>query len=182
MKYLKIIVLIGFLLLAVNASAEFYKYTDEEGNVRFTDDINQVPEEQRAKIHSYVESQSLEVPEQEVTPEVTANQKEPEQQANFPDLSDDDEGAESLENAKSRIDTIKQEIDQEYEALMKEKQQLANDKTQAKTREQIVEYNKRVDDLNKRVETYEIKGQDYKAQVEAYNKRVTGLNSADQTQ
>jgi hypothetical protein len=54
MKYLKIFVLISFILFSVNASAEFYKYTDEDGNVRFTDDINQVPEEQRSKIRSYV--------------------------------------------------------------------------------------------------------------------------------
>ncbi|MCK4988576.1 MAG: DUF4124 domain-containing protein, partial [Desulfobacterales bacterium] len=121
MKYLKIFVLIGFLLFSVSVSAEFYKYTDEEGNIRFTDDINQVPEEQRSKIRSYVESENEEVSEQEeATPESTENQEQPKQQANFPDLSEDDEEKESFEDAKNRIDTIKQEIDQEYAALLKE--------------------------------------------------------------
>jgi hypothetical protein len=182
MKYLQTFILIGFLLFSINASAEFYKYTDEEGNIRFTDDINQVPAEQRAKIQSYVESQSPQASEQEVTSESKENPEQSDQQANFPDLSEDDEGKESIKDAKSRIDTIKQEIDQEYEVLIKEKQKLAKDKMQAKSRQQIIEYNKRVENLNKRVEAYEKKGQDYEAQVEAYNQRLSDLNSPDQTQ
>ncbi len=182
MKYLKIFVFLSFLLLSANASAEFYKYTDEEGNIRFTDDINQVPAEQRSKIQSYVESQSREATESEAASEDTENPVKQEQQSNFPDLSEDEEENESLDDAKSRIDTMKQEIDQEYASLVKAKQQLAKDKTQAKTRKQIIEYNKRVDSLNKRVEAYEEKGKDYKAQVEAYNQRVNEQNSADQTQ
>ena len=65
MKYLKIFIIITFLMFSVSASAEFYKYVDDEGNVRFTDDINQVPEAQRAKIRSYIESENQESDEQE---------------------------------------------------------------------------------------------------------------------
>ena len=41
-------------MFSVSAAAEFYKYVDEEGNTRFTDDINQVPEAQRAMIISFI--------------------------------------------------------------------------------------------------------------------------------
>lgn len=180
MKYLKIFIIITFLVFSVNAAAEFYKYVDEDGNVHFTDDINQVPEAQRAKIRSYVESENQDPAEQEVSQEKQSEQAATDQQTNFPDLSEDESG--SLEDAKKRIDALKSEIDQEYEALLKEKKQLAKDKEQAKTRQQIIEFNKKVDSLNKRVASYEKKGKDYQAQVDAYNQRVTGKNSENQSQ
>ena len=134
-------------MFSVSAAAEFYKYVDEDGNVHFTDDINQVPAEQRAKIRSYVESVSEDPAEQEVTRENQSEQAAADQQTNFPDLSGDE--SENLEDAKKRINELKSEIDQEYEALLKEKEQLAKNKEKAKTREQIVEFNKKVDSLNR---------------------------------
>ncbi|MGD8492931.1 MAG: DUF4124 domain-containing protein, partial [Desulfobacterales bacterium] len=89
MKAIKYLIFIIFLLFSANASAEFYKYVDENGNVKYTDDINEVPAAQRRNIRSYVESQSKEVPEQQ---EAVENQAEPEesspveQQANVPDV------------------------------------------------------------------------------------------------
>jgi len=178
MKYLKIFVLISFLLFSVNASAEFYKYTDEDGNVRFTDDINQVPEEQRSKIRSYVESQSEEVPEQETTQE---NPEKSEQQANVPDSSENEAEEGSLEELRTRIDAIKQEVEQAYAALLKEKEQLSEDKKKVKTREQVESY-------NKRIESYNILGQDFikkqkerDALIDNYNARIMKKNTKDKT-
>jgi len=180
MKYLKIFIIITFLMFSVGAAAEIYKYVDEDGNVHFTDDINQVPEAQRDKVSSYVESVSEDPPDQEITQENQSEQATTDQQANPPDLSDDE--LQSLEDAKQRIDALKNEIDQEYEALMKEKQQLAKAKKQAKTREQIIAFNQKVESLNKRVASYEKKGKEDKAQVDAYNQRITGKNSDNQSQ
>ena len=109
-------------MFSVSAAAEFYKYVDEDGNVRFTDDINQVPAAQRAKIHSYVESVSEDPPEQEATQKNQANQADQaaaDQQTNFPDLSDEEQ--QSLGDAKKQIEKLKSEMDQEYETLLKEK-------------------------------------------------------------
>jgi chromosome segregation ATPase len=180
MKYLKIFIIITFLMFSVSASAEFYKYVDDEGNVHFTDDINQVPEAQRAKIRSYIESETPEPDEQEVAQENKPEQTSEDQQTDFSELSDDE--SESLEDAKKRIDELKSEIDEEYKALMEEREQLAKDKKQAKTKGQIIEFNKRVESLNERVAAYEKKGKDYKAQVDAYNQRVTRQSSKNQTQ
>ena len=180
MKYLKIFIIITFLMFSASAAAEFYKYVDENGNIHFTDDINQVPPEQRAKIRSYVESVSEDPAEQAVTRENQSEQDATDQQTNFPDLSGDE--SESLEDAKKRINALKSEIDKEYEALVKEKEQLAKNKEKAKTRKQIIEFNKKVDSLNKRVVAYEQKGKDYKEQVDAYNQRIKRQDSEDQAQ
>jgi flagellar motility protein MotE (MotC chaperone) len=174
MSYFKIFIIISFLMFSANAGAEFYKYVDDEGHVRFTDDINEVPEAQRANIRSYIESENEETSEPEVSPE-----NETDQQSNFPDLSDTEQ--ESLDDAKKRIDQLKKEIDQEYEALLKEKEQLIKEKEQAKTREQISEYNKKVESMNKRVEAYMEKGKTYKTAVDDFNARIAGQNSENQT-
>ena len=47
MKMIKFILLLVIVLLATPAPAEIYKYVDEQGKVHFTDDINQVPVDQR---------------------------------------------------------------------------------------------------------------------------------------
>ncbi|RPJ71758.1 MAG: DUF4124 domain-containing protein, partial [Desulfobacteraceae bacterium] len=56
------LVLIALVVGSGSAVAQFYKFTDNQGNIRFTDDINQVPEEQRAKARPYAEAQSPEPP------------------------------------------------------------------------------------------------------------------------
>jgi vacuolar-type H+-ATPase subunit I/STV1 len=179
MKYLKIFVLISFILFSVNASAEFYKYTDEDGNVRFTDDINQVPEEQRSKIRSYVESQSEEVPEQETTQE---SPEKSEQQANVPDSSENEAAEGSLEELKSRIDAIKEEVEQAYAALLKEKEQLSEDKKKVKTREQVENYNKRIESYNIRGQDFIKKQKERDALIDDYNARIMKKNTKEKTQ
>ena len=167
-------------MFSASAGAEFYKYVDEDGNQRFTDDINEVPEAQRANIRSYEESVSEDSSDQEVSRENQTDEAAADQPTNFPDLSDNEQ--ESLEDTRKRIEQLKTEIDQEYEALLKEKKQLAKEKEQAKTRAQIIDYNKKVESMNNRVAAYEVKGKAYKAEVDAYNQRLTGQTPENQAQ
>ena len=179
MKYLKIFVLISFLLFSASASAEFYKYTDEDGNIRFTDDINQVPAEQRANIHSYVESRSKEVPEQDARQE---NQEPSGQQANVSDASANTAEEGSLEALKNRIETIKQEIDQEYKALIKEKEQLAEEKKNVETQEQAISYNKKIESYNQRGQKFIDKQKERDALIDDYNARIMKKNAENKNQ
>lgn len=175
MKLIKLIVCLLIVFFAASASAQFYKYVDEEGNTRFTDDINQVPPDQRKKIQSYEESFS-ETPAVEENSTQEAPQASPEQ-ADSPDTASESQ-SENLQDARKRLDDYKKEIDNEYNELIKEKQRLAEEKEKAVTREQVIDYNKKVDDLNERVKAYQIKGKDYEAQVDAYNDRIAQENAA----
>ena len=47
MNSIKFLTCLVIVLFALSAPAQIYKYTDDEGHVRFTDDLNQVPAEQR---------------------------------------------------------------------------------------------------------------------------------------
>ena len=42
-----------FLVLAAPVTAQFYRYIDKDGNLRFTDDLNRVPVEQRTSAYEY---------------------------------------------------------------------------------------------------------------------------------
>lgn len=55
-KYVLILVVISFAFLT-QAHAEFYKYVDENGNVVFTDNIGNIPENQRSKVKALKEQQ-----------------------------------------------------------------------------------------------------------------------------
>ena len=56
MKALAIAIWAVTLFSAAPTLAQFYRYVDANGHVRFTDNINQVPEKQRVAARSYVES------------------------------------------------------------------------------------------------------------------------------
>ncbi|MGB5983923.1 MAG: DUF4124 domain-containing protein [Desulfobacterales bacterium] len=47
--------IVGIILLCGSAAAQIYKYVDPGGALRFTDDITQVPEDQREQITTYEE-------------------------------------------------------------------------------------------------------------------------------
>ena len=48
-----IILAFVFLLMASVATGEYYQYTDDSGNVRFTDDMTQIPASQRKDAATY---------------------------------------------------------------------------------------------------------------------------------
>ncbi len=179
MKWLISAVLLASLVFAAPASAQFYKYLDKQGNIRFTDDINQVPENQRNKARSYVVSE----PD---APAAHAPEGGAEKLTAGPDASDaasaDAAVASSVEEepvdtAKTRLEEMKKQVDGDYQALAKEKEALGKEKDLPKGREQVVEYNKRVEAFNKKAGEFEARSNELRKQVEVYNARVIEENA-----
>ena len=56
MKTAKLLIILAIVFFAFQAHAEIYKYTDDDGNVHYTDDVNQVPEDQRDSYEPSIES------------------------------------------------------------------------------------------------------------------------------
>ncbi len=54
---IKLILLTGLIaFFALSASAEFYRYKDENGVYRYTDNLMEVPEDQRPKVYNSTDS------------------------------------------------------------------------------------------------------------------------------
>lgn len=123
------------------AFAEFYKYKDENGKIRFTDDLSQVPEDQRQKLGIYDEPADFGI--------------EPEKPA------------ESEEKNKPKPPTYKQ-LKEEEEALAKELDELKKEKEKLPAPDDK-SYRTKVDRLNKKIQEYEEKRAAYNKKVKEYN-------------
>lgn len=186
MKIIKFLILIVIVLFAISAPAEIYKYVDEQGNGHFTDDINQVPKDQRnsyAVRPEYIaetedtETDSQALTESEGLDEDSDNGINVALSEDGDSLNQSDNDQDGLDAGRQRLDALKKEIDQEYRALVKEKEKLAEEQKALTTRADIISYNTEVEDLNKRAEAYVQKGKQYREQVEAFNERVMQENA-----
>ncbi len=166
----------GFLLLLVLAlaapvSAQFYRYTDESGNVRYTDDLSQIPEDQRKKVPGYYESQGQE----------TQTAPEPEPEAAGPDVSGI-ESEDELEQASQELQAMKTELQQEYDALVKTQEELMPDKAVTQSQAVAKKYKQDRARLEEQVRQYEKKREAYEQAVKAYNDKVREMMARDREQ
>ena len=178
MKLFLSLVLVVSLAAVGPAGAQFYRYTDKQGNVRFTDDINQVPEAQRGKARSYEESRTPVAPSAE--PADGAEKKPPAGGATDTALISAVSAStaeDSVDSFRAQIDEMKKQVDIEYKALLKEKETLAKEKEATKTRDEINGYNKRVETFNQRAAKYETMSDDLRKKVEEFNNRVMEENA-----
>jgi DNA repair exonuclease SbcCD ATPase subunit len=172
MHRLLLLVLMMLYLFPVSVSAEFYKYYDENGNVHFTDDYNQVPADQRPDVKSYVESTSSE--DETGAPAVSGE----------PAAEGDDDKASAQNNAPQlykeleTLDKTKDELDKEYQSLIEENKTLEQMRKNVKNAEDLKKYNESVKALNQKFQSHDKKRQTYAAEVEAYNAKVIKANAA----
>jgi DNA repair exonuclease SbcCD ATPase subunit len=175
MKWLKILLPLVFMVFASAASAEFYKYYDKKGNVHFTDDYNQVPEDQRNNVEGYEEYRRE-------SEESTTSDQDPERQRVGTNRSGGDNGNGGKEvdfdSELKILDQRKAELAREYENLMQENAQLTELKQSVKTKADADSYNERVQNLNQNLKEHDRKRKEFFSDVEAYNARVAEENKA----
>jgi hypothetical protein len=178
MKLCLSVVLAVSLTVAGPACAQFYKYLDKQGNVRFTDDINQVPEAQRGKARSYEESRA---PVALSAEPADGAEKKPgaggAAEAALVSAVSSSTPEDSVDSFRAQIDEMKKQVDTEYKALLKEKETLAKEKETTKTRDEINGHNKRVEAFNLRAAKYETMSDDLRKKVEEFNNRVMEENA-----
>jgi hypothetical protein len=177
MKGLTGAILIVVMVFAGPAFAQFYKYIDQRGNVRFTDDINQVPRDQRVATQSYPEAQASDKPAAEASSAIKKEEKPADPEPPAASARTAAEGNDSIESTRARIDALKKEVEAEYQVLLKETDRLAKEKEGQKTREETNAYNKGVAAFNQQAESFEKKNSELRKLAEEYNARVTEANS-----
>ena len=170
-QWMIVLILTGTSALA---SAEFYRYTDEKGKVHFTDDLGNVPFEQRPKADEYEE------PYEELTQEGSVEEEEE------TETSEDilEETTEARPQQEAQLKEVKEKtveqklketgakLQEEYEALSKERGELDKMATVPLTETTRKELVKKVKDFNLRSKDYEMRRKAFNKEVEAYNARI----------
>jgi predicted RNase H-like nuclease (RuvC/YqgF family) len=150
------------ICLCTPSAAEFYKYTDKGGTVRFTDDLSKVPEDQRPDATRYDESVST------PSPPIPGNKVDNKQRSVEPETEKDN----SLETQSRKIREKLDALEKEYQTLMKEKNSLEAEAKNAKTVEETVEFNRKISNLNQKVSQYSEKRKALSAEIEAFNAKA----------
>ncbi|MCJ7540223.1 MAG: DUF4124 domain-containing protein [Desulfobacterales bacterium] len=155
---------LSLLLFSMSASAEYYRYIGKDGNVHYTDDLTNVPENQRTDIQEYTGFQG-DPDDQQKDEQKDEQPIEKEQVKNKPDIND-------FSEIKKRLDQEKEKLDEEYRALMEEKKEIAKDKNKYRSKSRAKKYNKVILEFNEKIEDYEGRKKLFNEEVEKYNKRV----------
>ena len=167
MKLGRWLICLLLMSLPLSASAEFYRYVDEKGNVHYTDDLSTVPKNQQTDIYEYGESQRNAYDNQ--NDEQSSVKSQPLFEEN---QARDQNEADDLAETKRRLDRTKQEYDKEYKALMQERDQITKDNKNLKSRASAKKYNKIISKFNEKIADYETRKKVFDAEVEEYNSRV----------
>lgn len=172
MKWIKLLILLSVILFCGSASAEFYKYYDENGNVHFTDDFNQVPKDQRDAAKGYVEAEGK--------PEAVQTPPENTEKAAAP--GEADKGAEyEFQKKADELDQRKKELADEYESLMKENERISEMRKSVKNPTDGQKYNESVRALNIKLKDHDKKRKAFFSDVEEYNSKVAEQTKLKQT-
>jgi len=171
-QWIIVLVLIGMYGLT---SAEFYRYVDEEGKVKYTDNLANVPVDQRPKAYEYDESYDQFAPEEGIEREKPETESPDGALKETEDLrlqreAPAKEGEEKPPEQKLRETGAR--LKEEYQGLMKEKEEMDKLTTRRLTEAERKELIKRVRDYNSRTEDYEKRRQAFNKEVEAYNASI----------
>ena len=142
-------------LIAIPASAEFYKYKDANGVLRFTDNLLEVPEDQRENLQSYQEV---------VTPEES------------PATPDTVKKEAALQDRNNRIEQMNAEreiLAQSYSDLESERKALLESAPDPQDQKAYEAHRKSIEAFNEKIKTYEEKRKLFQDKVDAFNAEIS---------
>jgi len=150
LRYFLVVLMV--ILMPVIAGAEFYKYRDANGVLRFTDDITEVPVDQRAKLKEY---QSV------VTPE--------------PSAADTGEQSDQNGNLGARANDLEAEraaLEQEYQAILEEDRRIKASVADSENPADMETYNKQLRELQQRIDAYAERRKAFQEKASAFDAEI----------
>lgn len=165
MRYTFLLILLVFLVTGTYfANAQMYEYRDEDGNIRFTDDLGNVPEEKRENI-----KRIREVPDYDTSAE--SQEPAPEEQETAREDNDSEETGADLVEQGDELRREQSELKEEFERIEEEKAALGDPPGEDTPGEEFEAYRDKVDAINTRIQAYQEKLKDHEERVKAYNAR-----------
>ncbi|BBO67549.1 hypothetical protein DSCA_14790 [Desulfosarcina alkanivorans] len=153
--------------LVLPACAEIYKYVDENGQKRWTDDLSQVPKEQRPSAQRF-ESVEETPPEPDTAP---AEETRPEASLAIGAVTADTPApADAL--SREALEKEKADLDARYQQLMEERKELEQIKTEADSFEARALLNEKISAYNDKTKQYETQLNRFNEKIKAYNQEI----------
>jgi hypothetical protein len=176
MKRFVFVAMMGVFLSSHPVWAEMYRYKDANGVTRFTDNLADVPEKQRAGMSVYENAPTPAAPSATEQPSARntpsgQNLKAPEKPPSG-DSTTISSQLEKLPNDPSRIDKlleIKTALDEENAQFMKESLALSEEEKTLSGNAAINAYNDKVNALNARVDDYEKRRITFQKEADAFD-------------
>lgn len=169
-RMLILFIIFGFVPLSF---AEYYKYTDENGNIHYTDDFSKVPVKKRKDIETYKETAlPSKTPAAKTTPQEgdkTADSASPEEEyARF-------------QEKRNQLVEEQKSLDAEFKALTEERDELENQKQQRLQRPQAVELDNKIDALNQKIAEFDQKRKAFDEKAKTFNEEIEISNKEKKT-
>ena len=142
--------LLILVVLPVLVSAEIYKYRDQNGVLRFTDNLAEVPISQRENMEQYQEIKTTAGAVEQTPADTSGKKPAPDPKAVEKELRDE-----------------KEILDNEYGQLMEMRNSLEA-APQPRTTEEIAAHEKKIQDYHIKLKIYEVKQKAFREKVEAY--------------
>jgi predicted RNase H-like nuclease (RuvC/YqgF family) len=150
-----------FVSITTLAGAEYYKYHDENGNLRFTDDISTIPESQRKSVEQF-ESTTSNIRETPTNPTT----RTPPAEAVVPP------GDVSYTVRAKELNRIQEKLHKTRMALEKEKAELeARAPAENATNKEKIAYSEKIEALNAKIDQYSKEVNAFEEKVDAFNRR-----------
>ena len=172
-KMIRLIIVVGMTLCwLIPAYGEYYQYRDENGVLRFTDDLASIPPDQRpdVKTHQSIESKPVRPISGAATVESATKAgaaAEKSSQASGNTWQERDT------KKRQELNQMQADLKETFEALQAERSKLEADAppSRAPVKEKA-DYNKKVEALNEKIALYEAQLDSFNEQVQAYNAQV----------
>jgi chromosome segregation ATPase len=157
--FIRYMIIIGVVLFFTSSGfAQMYRYTDENGNLRFTDDLTRVPLSQQEKLERMPMIKSR--PQNNISnPSAT-----PASTSTTDALEND------LRKTATDLDQTKAELDNIFNALTEKKAGLkTHAPSENASRNEMRAYRDKIIELNAEIESYQEKRGVFEEQVNAFN-------------
>ena len=155
------------LMLTAPVCAQIYKYTDQNGQPRWTDDLSQVPADQR---------ESAERMEGTLTPSQDAMGRQTDDEA-AADL-DAAPPASTAELTREWLMAERANLEDQYHRLLEERKQLEQMMSEKGDASRRAALEQRVSAYNARSKQYETRLNTYKQRIDAYKKKIMSTDEA----
>jgi len=162
-RYVLMVLLIGFMV-ATYALADFYRYRDKNGVLRFTDDLTEVPEDQRPKLKKYKETQPVSQTLQKTVRPGGKGKQPVQQTAGKPRSKPHNEAAWLLRE--------RDDLDKLHKKLLNDKMAVALQAQHVQTPEDAKKYRRDLKALNERIEKFEKRRYKYESRASVLKDQI----------